>query len=531
MMLLRLCLVSILITGPVGGRSALFAQRVVRIITFERSNVFDTSDSTTPAYLKSIVNAIHVTSRESFLRKEILFTEHDVLHPSVIAESERKLRRLYFVGDVNIEEKSDGDSSDVVIRTHDKWSLTTNVSYKHDGGFESYGFALSESNFLGMGNGLLASMDYRTDRTKPLGAEFFFIGKHMPFRSWELNVQYKSSEELTIRSLEVTKPFFSEESPLSFGFAMDAGTSLRRFFRDGQIVRQEDAVQENQLAWGVASFGNETKYRFGLSLIRRTTSQIISLPRSDDQLRMAKVSFGVINRSWEEATFLNSLTRIEDRPTGYALDIIVGRNFVYRANDFLPDYYVGRGIVSAAFGKSTCVSPEIIYTRMRLSDAESEETFQYTFLAHHRIGPNDLVVWRITGTQGYHWLAGREMVLGSPNGLRGFEQYSLSGNRLLLLNFESRHVFQTPFWIFYVGTAVFADCGAVWNEDTSVSRQRFHSAVGFGIRIENTKQQGIGVIRIDVPYSLDQRRITGITISSTHFLSAFANFDNLPPHF
>ena len=101
----------------------------------------------------------------------------------------------------------------------------------------------------------------------------------------------------------------------------------------------------------------------------------------------------------------------------------------------------------------------------------------------------------------------------------------------MLFNLESRHVFETPAWIFYFGAALFADCGAVWNESQEFAHQQFHSAVGLGLRIENIKQQGLGVIRIDFPYSLDQRRISGIVISSTHFLSAFANFDNLPPHF
>ncbi|HEY6953326.1 MAG TPA: hypothetical protein VI758_13040 [Bacteroidota bacterium] len=514
-----------------GVFAPLHSQPVIRNIYFDRSNVFNSSDSTTPGWFKSVVNTIHVTSREGFLRNEILFRENDRLQPALLAESERKLRRLYFMGDVSIQPVTEGDTCDVIVRTHDYWSLTTNASYKDDGGFQSYALSLSESNFLGTGDELFGGTDYSTARSKKFGSQFFFVGKHFPFQSWELMAQYKAAEELTVRSLGITQPFFSEESRWSFGAYIDDGNSLRRVYADGLTTFEETAVQQNQMFWGIVSLGSDTKYRIGMSYMHRTTGGVITLTRSDDQLSMAEVSFGLLTRSWTKTTGLNTLTRVEDVPTGFALDFIAGRNFVYQLPSAVPDYLVARAITAVTVNQSTYLSPAIQYTRTALSSGLSEATLQYTFLAHHRLSSSDLIIFRTTGTNGYRWLAGEEIILGSPTGLRGYDRFAFAGTRMLLFNLESRHVFPTPVWIFNFGAALFADCGTVWNDPQELARQRFHSAVGIGFRIENMKQQGLGLIRIDIPYSLDQRKISSITITSTHFLTAFADFDNIPPHF
>jgi hypothetical protein len=71
--------------------------------------------------------------------------------------------------------------------------------------------------------------------------------------------------------------------------------------------------------------------------------------------------------------------------------------------------------------------------------------------------------------------------------------------------------------------------GTVWNNSQDFSTLRLHSSVGIGLRIENIKQQGPGVIRIDVAYNFDKKRINGIVISSKVLFSAFNDFGFISP--
>jgi len=57
-------------------------------------------------------------------------------------------------------------------------------------------------------------------------------------------------------------------------------------------------------------------------------------------------------------------------------------------------------------------------------------------------------------------------------------------------------------------------------QGAAFSRSRFHHAVGIGIRLHNLKwQEEGGILRLDIAYNLDTRRI-GIVFSSNQLFSA-----------
>jgi hypothetical protein len=69
----------------------------------------------------------------------------------------------------------------------------------------------------------------------------------------------------------------------------------------------------------------------------------------------------------------------------------------------------------------------------------------------------------------------------------------------------------------------------MWMEEERFEQQRFHSSAGFGLRIENTKQSGSGIIRIDFAFNFDEKRFAQIIFSSDHLFRAFQNIENTSP--
>ena len=97
------------------------------------------------------------------------------------------------------------------------------------------------------------------------------------------------------------------------------------------------------------------------------------------------------------------------------------------------------------------------------------------------------------------------------------------------MRYSIEHRFFTDFSIlfFHVGGAAFLDGGAAWFGDTPVGHRHFSHAAGIGLRIENTKVQGPGLIRIDVAMNLDEKRLGHVTVSSALPFSAFLDLDSI----
>jgi len=86
------------------------------------------------------------------------------------------------------------------------------------------------------------------------------------------------------------------------------------------------------------------------------------------------------------------------------------------------------------------------------------------------------------------------------------------------------------FWIFNFGGELFVASGTAWPSGESVLRQQLHTSAGFGFRIENSAQQGSGIIRIDFPFNFDDRRFTEVVISSDQLFKAFSDILFIAPN-
>ncbi len=130
---------------------------------------------------------------------------------------------------------------------------------------------------------------------------------------------------------------------------------------------------------------------------------------------------------------------------------------------------------------------------------------------------------------GIHWSPERSVYLGGTTGLRGFGPYDFTGQRTALLNVEDRIATPHQLWFFKLGAVVFYDCGSAWDEHVATARVRLHSSAGIGLRIENEKQQGSGIIRIDFAYNLSASQWGQVIISTDQAFSPVKLLDLVSP--
>ena len=138
-------------------------------IFIDNHSVFDLSDpdlSSRFSWAYRAANALHVATRQSVIRRELLFREGDCYDVERLRDSERLLRALNFIAGVDIFGVRQADGTiHVLVDTQDEWSLRADARMGGGGGAGFGGVTLREDNLLGSGNGVSAFyIDRRGER-------------------------------------------------------------------------------------------------------------------------------------------------------------------------------------------------------------------------------------------------------------------------------------------------------------------------------------------------------------------------------
>jgi hypothetical protein len=141
---------------------------VVDSLEFELLDPFDdvTKYSKTEAAFYSFMNTIHITTKESVVRKNLLFAKGDTISPMLLLESERLLRNRVFISDASITPRTGENGASILrVKTSDHWTLIVPFALSNPSG-ESWEFlaGILENNFLGLGHTLGFYYQHTIDR-------------------------------------------------------------------------------------------------------------------------------------------------------------------------------------------------------------------------------------------------------------------------------------------------------------------------------------------------------------------------------
>jgi len=144
-------------------------------ISVDNHSIFDTSEMAPDAPFRwayDLANTLHMETRKSFIRNELLFESGDCYDPLLLEESERILRNYPFIARVDVRDVPQPDGShDVVVDTKDEWTTQLTVGVAVDRGFHLEKAELYENDFLGRGM-LLGAFYEGKDERRDLGMTF-----------------------------------------------------------------------------------------------------------------------------------------------------------------------------------------------------------------------------------------------------------------------------------------------------------------------------------------------------------------------
>ena len=480
----------------------------VGAIDVETEDVFGPED-TQRGFLYRGANALHVTTRETSIRRWLLFSEGDAYDPALLAESERLLRSMGLFRSVSITASPPDETGavSVRVRTQDAWTVHVGLSAGSGGGQTQGGVTLGETNLLGTGRQLFfgwAQDSQRTYRRVQFSDPYFLVPHGSAY------VAYAVNSDGGQRAVALSRPFYAIGTP----WAAAAGFS--------------DTVLDETLY----EAGGEEKTRYharhllvglsyGLALWRASTGAVrLSLGfdwrndtfgggdpalRPDDRrFRTAALTLETVGGAYLKWNYVNRDDRDEDFLLSPQLAVRGGVS----PQSFGADHTTG--VVGAllegglAIGTSALLTGRAAFDT-RFGDAGLENgvlTAQIGFVRRFGTGLRQTFVARIAGLQGWNLYRDQQIFLDGASGLRGYRLYAFEGDRRIVVNLEQRFFSgRQLFGLISPGAAVFVDAGLVGGPGQPLRLSQTKMDAGVGLRFGMSWAPVVNIFRLDAAYA------------------------------
>ena len=475
-------------------------------------DVFDTSVEGENAWLYRTANKLHIETRASVVREQLLFEPGEPYRQRLVAETERLLRANDYLYDATIEPVAyDGHTVDLEVRTRDVWTLNPGINFNRKGGENTWSVQIEEDNLLGTGQSL--DFEWRSDvERESLGVSFF--DPHLLHSFTRFGVAYVDADDGSTKLLQLNRPFYALDVRRAAGvYLFDSERNESRYVL-GDEVGQFQQREEYYEAYAGISRGLEGRW------VRRWTAGLTyehdrfavdpleplggPLP-PDRELAYPWIGFDLVEDSFQERVNQDQILRTED--------VLVGLRASARV-----------GYASEAFGADR----DAVIASASVQDGADLRPGLSLFgslLASGRIESGELVNGLLSAEGRFYWATSKyskffasvsgaaaeqldpelQLTLGGDNGLRGYPLRYQAGTSRALLTLEQRYYTKWyPFRLFHVGAAAFFDMGRTWGTDvTGAGSAGLLKDVGVGLRLGSSRSSFGNVIHIDLAFPLD----------------------------
>ncbi|MFA6111763.1 MAG: hypothetical protein WDA75_23625, partial [Candidatus Latescibacterota bacterium] len=439
------------------------------------------------------------------IRREVLLVPGDSLDLARLAENERNLRRLLFLGEPRIAVLPTDDGVELRVEVIDLYAraLAPLVSGELDA--LGYGATAMDYNLLGTGQQvrLTAQHDPVTGNRYELGHYLPRLGRGPLAITNSLAVGDEGHDALA----EVAHPFRTLEDRQAWGLQVSSHEESQRLYAAGeQSGRYRDRL-DNAAAWFTGSWGDRLKIRptLRLSLSNRRFDEATPgtvLPH-DRRRFLPAVGLTLWQPRYRQTRFVHALGPLEDLQTGSWAAVLGGvsartlgsdRTFAFLQAHLSPRAAVGRGYALAS-----------LYASGRWSEAGLYHLFlQAEGLAYLRFGAAHSLALRLRADALHRPEDEAQLLLGLDQGLRGYAPRQFDGTRRLLATAEARPtLYRGSRWV--LAGALFAEAGSAWTPGQT--KAEGHGTCGAGVRVGLPQVYHTPVLRGDLAWPWGRREL------------------------
>lgn len=476
---------------------------VIDTVIVVTTNVFDPQEAQTNVLFR-IANAVHVTTAERIVRRELLFDGGDRYDSALVAETERNLRALGVFRWVSIDTVRIENGLAALVHTADGWSTQVNLSGQSTGGTFTWSAGVTERNFLGTANPVGIMFRQEPDRdaftllsgiNRLFGTRVSAAGLYDDLSDgwvgrWEVGSPFRAFQDrhgVRISGEAASQRVFHYR--VNAIAAVDTTRYHRRAFRHRVVAAFAPvATTDGYLRVGLAAQVKREEYRLeadtGLAIpdsVSATFAPFVEFRRANFKVVTHYNGFAL-----QEDLDLSSWVRVAAwlAPSGLGYDgtgigplVEAGAGFGF-PRGFLT-------LEARANGLYTSTGLDSGRVDVKLTFATQLVPRQATFL-HVEAGLR------------HNPAPGAEFDLGHGVGPRGFTPHAFTGTRTVWGTVEHRvFLIDNLFHLLGFGFAAFVDYGGAWYPDQST---RAGGNIGFGIRTGSSRATGVNVGRIDLGY-------------------------------
>jgi hypothetical protein len=481
----------------------------VRVVV---GDVFDTSLEGESSWLYRTANRLHIETRPSVIRDQLLFKEGDPYDHRLLRETERNLRARGYLYDANIVPVAwDGHAVDLEVRTRDVWTLNPGVSFSRKGGENTFGVQLQEDNLLGNGQRIGIQWDDNVDR-QSVGLSFF--DPHFMHSFTQLGLAYADADDGSTKMLQLNRPFYALDVRRAGGIYLIEDERNDARYALGKNVGEFAHLTEYYEVSGGWSRGLQgrwvRRWTFGAAYDRDRFAPDPDEPLGgplpqDRELVYPWVGFELVEDSFEERVNQDQIRRTEDVLVGLRASARLG----YAAEALGSDR---NAVIASAYvqdGADLGERQSVFGSVSASGRLESGELVNGVLAAEGRYyrstSRNSKFYAAVSGAVAEQLDTELQLLLGGDNGLRGYPLRYQAGTARALFTVEQRYYTGWyPFRLFHVGAAAFFDMGRTWGRDvTGLESSGLLKDVGVGLRLGSSRSSFGNVVHIDLAFPLD----------------------------
>ena len=475
-------------------------------------DIFDPSIPAEDKWLYRTANKLHINTRSSTVRQQLLFEPGQPYVQRVVDETERILRANDYLYDAWIQPVSyDGRTVDLEVHTRDTWTLNPGLNFSRQGGANTTSVQLEEKNLLGSGQRLAFSWNDDVDR-ESLTLEFY--DPHFRSSWTQVGVVYSNADDGDTKGIRVNRPFYALDTRRAGGLNLyDTIRNDPRYAYGEQVgeFEQDEQFAEAYAGWSKGwQDGWVRRWTAGTTISRSRYAVVpgseLGGPLPEDiELVYPWIGFDLVEDAYRERRNQDQIERTEDVLVGMRAGARIG----YAAEAFGSDRGALLLRAYAQNGWEYARNRSLFLTATGSGRVEDDGLRNAMISAEARYyaqtSPRMKFFATVNGTATESLDADQQLLLGGEEGLRGYPLRYQAGTSRALLTLEQRYYTDWyPFRLFYVAGAAFFDMGRTWGTDiTGATSDGLLKDVGVGLRLGSSRSAFGNVIHIDLAFPLD----------------------------
>lgn len=486
-------------------------QGTVRIgrIQIISQNVFNPAEAAQGWFYRA-ADALHIPTRDSFIRKVLLFHEGDILDMRKLAETERNLRSFVFIKSASITAGPPHNGiADVYVVTQDAWTTQPGGSFGSKGGVTTYSASFVETDLLGTGRQI--SFDY--EKTPERITRAFQYQDPYLFRPfWTGSLLYADNSDGRQRQVKVFRPFYSFLAPWAGGGALTQLSQKDKIYQDGSVLSEfEQNHRERQISYGAALTASElaaTRWTAGLDSYDDQFTALSGDPSpvvpGRREYRYLFATYEAVGNSYVTLNYVNRDSRYEDFNLAPRLYFKAAYSPSWLGAPDNSAYLETEGSGGLALGDNAFAQGDIdLRTRL---DGGLQNAIISGFIGYARKFPNwrlpQTFVGRLQFDRGWNMDKDIQFAADGLTGLRGYRLHAMTGDRRVILNVEQRFFSEREILqLISPGAAAFVDAGTAVPHGEGLSWKQVRVDAGVGLRLGIARAGSNNILRFDFAYA------------------------------